>query len=119
MIFGFLPPSSSESFLNIGAAVRAISSPVFVPPVNEIALTSRCPTIDAPTFGPRPCTMFRTPAGKPASMQSFESRYAVIGVTSLGLATTVQPEAMAGANFHVKRYSGRFQGEMQPTTPSG
>jgi hypothetical protein len=37
-IVGFLPPSSSESFLNFGAATRAISAPVFVPPVNEIAV---------------------------------------------------------------------------------
>src|SRR5438445_3511892 len=110
MIFGFLPPSSSDSFLNIGAAVRAISSPVFVPPVNEIALMSLCAVMAEPTFGPRPWTMFKTPAGKPASMHNFESRNAVIGVTSEGLATTVQPAAMAGATFHVKRYSGRFHG---------
>jgi hypothetical protein len=36
-------------------------------------------------------------------MQSFESINAVIGVTSLGLATTVQPAAIAGAIFQVKR----------------
>ena len=34
----------------------------------------------APARGPVPCTMFSTPAGSPASMQSSESRYAVIGV---------------------------------------
>src|SRR5687768_3656311 len=119
MMFGFLPPSSRDSFLNIGAAVLAISSPVFVPPVNDIALTSRCATIDAPTFGPVPWTILSTPGGSPASMHSLESRKAVIGVTSLGLAMTVQPAAIAGAIFQVNRYSGRFQGEMQPTTPTG
>src|SRR5580765_5283043 len=103
MILGFLPPSSSESFLNIGAAARAISSPVAVPPVKEIAFTPLCPTIAEPTFAPRPWTMFRTPDGRPASIQSLDSRYAVIGVTSDGFATTVQPAAMAGAIFQVNR----------------
>ena len=44
---------------------------------------------------------------------------AVIGVISDGLATTVFPAASAGAIFQVSRYSGRFHGEMQATTPSG
>ena len=44
---------------------------------------------------------------------------AVRGVTSDGLATTVLPAASAGAIFQVNRYSGRFHGLMQPTTPSG
>ena len=42
-----------------------------------------------------------------------------MGVTSEGLATTQLPGASAGAIFQVSRYSGRFHGEMQPTTPSG
>src|SRR5690606_40152978 len=46
-------------------------------------------------------------------------RKAVIGVISLGFATTVFPTARAGAIFHENKYSGRFQGEMQPTTPIG
>src|SRR3954471_6471373 len=101
-MFGFFPPSSSDSFLNIGAAVRAISSPVFVPPVNEMAFTSLWATTAEPTFEPRPCTILRTPGGNPASMQIFDKRYAVIGVTSLGFAITVQPAASAGATFHEK-----------------
>src|SRR6478735_1113747 len=107
MMFGFFPPSSSDSFLNIGAATRAISSPVAVPPVKDIAFTSLWATIAEPTFGPVPWTMFRTPAGRPASIHIFDSIYAVIGVTSEGFATTVQPAARAGAIFHVNRYSGR------------
>jgi acyl-[acyl carrier protein]--UDP-N-acetylglucosamine O-acyltransferase len=47
------------------------------------------------------------------------SKKAVLGVTSLGLATTVLPAANAGAIFQVNKYKGKFQGEMQPTTPSG
>ena len=36
----FLPPSSSESFLKTGPALRAMVAPVAVPPVNEMAGTS-------------------------------------------------------------------------------
>src|SRR6185312_2270230 len=116
---GFLPPSSRDSFLNLGAAREAISAPVLVPPVKDTAFTPACSTTPTPTLGPRPCTTFSTPAGSPASAQSSLKRYAVMGVTSEGLATTQFPAARAGAIFQVKRYSGRFQGEMQPTTPRG
>src|ERR1041385_3589221 len=119
MIFGFFPPSSSESFLKTGAAVAAMADPVLVPPVNEIAFISLCSTIACPAFGPKPCTIFKTPAGNPASMQIFESMKAVMGVISDGFATTQFPAARAGAIFHENKYSGKFQGEMQPTTPIG
>ena len=63
MILGFFPPNSNDSFLNCGAAVRLMVSPVFVPPVNDIALISRCEVIADPVFCPEPCTMFNTPFG--------------------------------------------------------
>ena len=74
---GFLPPSSRLSFLNMGAAVRAISCPVRVPPVKEMAWMSGCAVIAAPTRGPVPCTMLSTPGGMPASSHSRLIRYAV------------------------------------------
>src|SRR5262245_36169482 len=116
---GFLPPSSSDSFLNCGAATAAIRAPVFVPPVNEIALIVGCVQIASPTSGPVPWTTFSTPGGSPASAQSSANIVAVAGVISLGLPTTQFPAASAGAIFHVNKYSGKFHGEMQPTTPSG
>src|SRR5207248_1041991 len=116
---GFLPPSSSESFLNSGAATPAIRAPVFVPPVNEIAFTDGCVQIGSPASGPVPWMIFNTPAGKPASPHSSANSVAVRGVTSDGLPTTQLPAASAGAIFQVNRYSGRFHGEMLPTTPSG
>src|SRR5690606_8639369 len=97
----------------------AMRRPTAVLPVNDTALTAGCTTIASPTFGPRPCTMFSTPAGNPISAASEPSIVAVIGVTSDGLATTVLPAASAGAIFQVNRYSGRFQGEIVATTPSG
>src|SRR5437870_10033530 len=102
-MFGFFPPSSSETFLNNGAAASATFLPVAVPPVNEIVLIFGCAVIAAPTFGPVPCTTLRTPFGKPASAQIWQSRYAVIGVSSLGLAMAVLPTAMAGAIFQLNK----------------
>src|SRR5688572_3530194 len=42
IIFGFFPPSSRESFLNMGAAIDAMRSPALVLPVNEMAFTCGC-----------------------------------------------------------------------------
>src|SRR5437879_10473170 len=102
-MFGFLPPSSSETFLNNGEHASATSLPVTVPPVNEIVLIFGCAVIAVPTFGPVPCTTLSTPLGKPASAQSSHNRYAVIGVSSLGLAMAVFPTAMAGAIFQLNK----------------
>ena len=116
---GFLPPSSNDNFLNIGAAVFAICSPALVLPVKLIALISLCATIAAPQSVPLPCKIFNTPAGNPASAQILVNKKAVAGVTSLGFAITQLPAANAGAIFQVNKYKGKFHGLMQPTTPIG
>src|SRR6185312_1877324 len=109
-IAGFLPPISSETFLNVLAASAAITAPVRVEPVNDTALIFGCSTIAWPTLGPSPCTMLSTPGGKPHSRASSAKRNAVNGVISEGFATTALPAASAGAIFQVNRYSGRFHG---------
>src|SRR5713101_7398620 len=103
IMFGFLPPSSSETFLNNGAHASATFFPVTVPPVNEIVLIFGCAVMAAPTFGPAPCTTLRTPLGRPASLQISHNRNAVIGVSALGLAMAVLPTAMAGAIFQLNK----------------
>src|ERR1700722_20539663 len=60
---GFFPPISSDTFLNVFAAVAALAAPVRVEPVNEIALMPGCATNALPARGPVPCTMLSTPAG--------------------------------------------------------
>ncbi len=40
-------------------------------------------------------------------------------VNSAGLSTTVLPIARAGAIFHASISSGKFQGMIWPTTPTG
>ena len=42
-----------------------------------------------------------------------------MGLNSAGLWTTVQPDASAGAIFHVDSMNGVFQGVMTPTGPMG
>src|SRR5439155_10008608 len=103
MMFGFFPPSSSETFLNNGAHASATLRPVTVPPVKEIVLIFGCAVIAAPTLGPVPCTTLSTPLGNPASRQISYNRDAVIGVSSLGLAMAVLPTAMAGAIFQLSK----------------
>ena len=118
-MFGFLPPSSSDTFLKSGPAWAITSAPVFVPPVNEMSGTFGWEVSARPALGPVPCTMFTTPGGIPASTISAASRSAVNGVSSDGFATQQFPAAMAGAIFQLSRYSGRFQGEISPATPRG
>src|SRR5205814_7594353 len=103
IMFGFLPPSSSDTFLNNGAQASATLRPVTVPPVNEIVPIFGFAVIAAPTLGPVPCTTLSTPFGNPASAQILHNRNAVIGVSSLGLAMAVLPTAMAGAIFQLNR----------------
>ena len=55
----------------------------------------------------------------PESIMTEASIHAVTEVNSLGLHTTVQPVAIAGAILNVRRYKGRFQGEISPATPTG
>ena len=44
---------------------------------------------------------------------------AVSGVSDAGLKTTVLPATSAGAIFQTGMATGKFQGVMQATTPSG
>ncbi len=80
-----------------------MARPVSVPPVKVMALTSGCATMAAPARAPRPCTMLSAPGGNPASRARRPSNHAVVGASSLGLATTVQPAASAGAIFQVNK----------------
>ena len=81
--------------------------------------TSGCSTSRCPHTEPGPATTFSTPSGRPASSAIRSSSSAVSGVSSAGLSTTVLPAASAGATFHEAIVSGKFQGVISPTTPSG
>jgi hypothetical protein len=115
-----LPPISNDSFFIVPAALAMMARPVLDSPVNVIASTSGWVVSASPALsGPKPLTTLNTPSGSPASAQISARIEAVIGLCSAGLATTVQPNASAGATFHVSSIRGKFHGEMDPTTPSG
>src|SRR5258708_35344283 len=63
--------------------------------------------------------MLRTPAGTPASTASSPKRSAVREVWLAGFHTTGLPQANAGPSFHDASSSGKFQGTIIPTTPTG
>ena len=73
-MFGFLPPSSSATFLTSSAAARMIARPVASPPVNDTRSTSGADTSAAPTLAPAPSTRLTTPAGVPAFSSSLDER---------------------------------------------
>jgi hypothetical protein len=117
--FGLLPPSSIVTFLSVAAALRTMSFPVSVPPVNEIFATSGCFTSASPASSPKPVTTFNTPGGKPASPRTRASRRMLRLASSGGFTTIVLPAASAGAIFRAASRSGKFQGTIAATTPSG
>ena len=115
---GFLPPSSSSTFLSCSPAVRATSRPTWVDPVNEIMSMSGCRVSLLPT----PLALVRTlttPSGRPASSSSWVRWTVVPEVSSLGLTTAVQPTASANGSFWLMISSGKFQGVIIATTPTG
>ena len=63
--------------------------------------------------------MFSTPAGSLACAKISTNRREVNGVSSDGFHTTVFPQTSAGAIFHSGTATGKFQGVINPTTPSG
>jgi hypothetical protein len=61
----------------------------------------------------------KTPAGRPASAHSSASQFAALGSFSLGLNTTVLPQAMATGKNHIGTIAGKLNGLMIAATPSG
>ena len=68
---------------------------------------------------PSPVTMLTTPAGSRAACTSSANASAVSEVYSAGFSTSVLPAASAGAIFQASISSGKFQGMIWPTTPTG
>ena len=89
-----------------------------VDPTNEIDCTTGLWSSPS-TASLSPWSTVKTPAGSPASCHSSASQSAAEGSFSLGFSTTAFPAAIAiGAN-HRGTMTGKLNGEMTPTTPSG
>ena len=81
------------------AASSMTRRPARVEPVKDTMSTLGCAAMASPTTGPTPLTKLNTPAGRPTSSMISARMKALIGATSLGLSTTVQPAARAGATL--------------------
>ena len=96
---GDLPPSSSATVLTVCAATSLTRRPAPVEPVNDTMSIPGCAAIASPTTGPVPVTRLNAPAGRPTSSITSARMNAFSGTTSVGLSTTVQPAASAGATL--------------------
>ena len=117
-MLGDLPPSSSVTGIRFSAAYCMISRPVVVSPVKAILAIRGLEASGLPASTPKPCTTLTTPLGRMSAISSMNAMIDT-GVCSAGLSTTQFPAASAGASFQTAISSGKFQGMIWPTTPSG
>jgi hypothetical protein len=66
-----------------------------------------------------PWTTVKTPSGSPACCKSSASSSAADGSFSLGLRMNALPQAIALAHIHSGTITGKLNGVMPATTPSG
>src|SRR5260221_12997297 len=66
-----------------------------------------------------PWTTLKTPSGTPASFNSSAVQIDADGSFSDGLRTKVLPQASAGAHIHMGTMTGKLNGVIPATTPSG
>src|SRR5580693_10446704 len=110
MSWGFLPPSSIDTFFRVAAPAATAARPTILEPVNEIMSTSGSVVMGAPTSGPYPVTTLQAPSGRPASASKPTRCNVEAEVISLGLTTHVQPAASAKGSFCETISSGKFHG---------
>ncbi len=89
-----------------------------VDPTNEIDCTTGL--VSSPsTASLSPCSTVKTPSGRPASFHAAAIHSAAEGSFSDGLRMTALPAAIAIGTNHSGTITGKLNGEMMPTTPSG
>ena len=117
-MFGDLPPSSVVEGMMFWAAYCMISRPVAVSPVKAIFAIRLLVASAFPISAPGPSTTLITPGGtiSPISSISFRIDH---GVGLAGFSTEQFPAARAGASFQAAMSSGKLNGMIWPTTPSG
>ena len=89
-----------------------------VEPTKDIASTSGL-SISPSTASLSPLRTLKTPSGSPASFHSLASHIDAEGSFSDGFNTTVFPAAIAIGKNHIGTITGKLNGLMIPTTPSG
>ena len=117
-MLGDLPPSSVVDGMMFWAAYCMISRPVTVSPVKATLAMRLLVASALPISAPGPFTMLSTPGGRMSAITSASLRIDH-GVGLAGLSTVQLPAASAGATFHAAMSSGKLNGMICPTTPSG
>ena len=119
-INGALPPSSRDTFLTPSAHCFIRVLPTGVEPVNVNLPILGCWVSTVPISRELlPTTTLITPFGIPARSASSHIASADSGVSVAGLITMVQPDPRAGPALRAIIAFGKFQGVIQPTTPTG
>jgi hypothetical protein len=115
---GALPPSSSDSFLMVGAHCAARMRPTSVDPVNDRCRTVSLSQSTLPISDDLSAVMtLSTPGGRPARCPSSAIARADSGVCPAGFTITGQPAASAGPTLRVIIAIGKFHGVMAAHTP--
>src|SRR5438270_545559 len=101
------------------AAALATPAPTRPEPVKLTPRTSGAAISAGPMDCPAPISTLNAPRGNPAVAAHSARASAERADDSAGLSTTVLPNANAGAAFHSGIATGKFQGVISATTPSG
>ena len=117
-INGQMEPSSMVIFFR--PATCAMCSPTSLLPVKDTLRTRWSATRASPRVPPEPVKHCTASAGTPASSRISTSFKADKGVSLAGLMITELPAASAGATtLWATRFSGKLNGVMATTTPTG
>ena len=115
---GSLPPNSSTTFLISRPAMDATDRPAGVDPVS-VAATTRSSRRMGSTRLELTSRVWNVPRGKPARANRSCMNSAVFGTLEACLSSPTLPAIRAGAAKRMACQSGKFQGMMASTGPSG
>ena len=115
---GSLPPSSITVFFSAAPAWAATIRPAASLPVSVTAAMVGCSMIALIT-GVSTSSVVNTPSGKPASTNSFSSSSAMPLTLGACFSTPTLPAIRLGAAKRITCQSGKFQGMIASTGPSG
>jgi hypothetical protein len=118
--FTDLPPSSRNVRFRVALPASMTRRPVAVDPVKATMSTDGEVVRTSPIRWSLLVTMLTTPGGMSVfSAISRPMRRALNGVSGAGFTTHVLPMARAGPSLFSRISTGKFQGTMIPTTPTG
>ena len=116
---GALPPSSSPSFLIVGAHCAISTRPTSVEPVKVRPRTIGFDVISAPISRDEPVITENTPGGSPPARRARRSPAPKAASRRRACTTKAQPAASAGPALRVIIAFGKFHGVIAATTPTG